>query len=174
MRKRRITSSPGQDRLGLFIANMAICRTIQAAFLEFLAASAETPIVAANTFEGIDRPHHLQLLLCRRAGQPLLVLSVCGTESVPPGQFFDGVAEQRVLAILHNRQSTVVLDRVFQVSLEVLKSKPAAVDGATLKGPFDQGLQLAEAEHGDGALPAIPDEAVMLITIAHAHDKHVA
>ena len=37
-----------------------------------------------------------------------------------------------------------------------------SIDEATVESPLDQNLQFAEAEHGDGALPAGPDEAVPL------------
>ena len=42
-------------------------------------------------------------------------------------------------------------DRPLEILLEMLEAEPMLVDETAIKGPFDENLQFAQAEHRDGA-----------------------
>src|SRR5581483_4099020 len=133
----------------------------EAALLVFLAAAAGARIVAADTAQRVDRGHELREQRQRRhVAHPLALPVALLREAVPAGQLLDGVAEQRVLAIARGWLRRVE-ERQRQVVLEVGILEPAGIYEVPVKRLPDDVLQLHEPEHGDGALPSVPDEAAL-------------
>jgi hypothetical protein len=48
---------------------------------------------------------------------------------------------------------------VLQILFEIAEVEKVRLDETAVKGPLDQNSQLAHPEHGNGALPAVPDVA---------------
>ena len=57
------------------------------------------------------------------------------------------------------RQAARPLDAVLQILFEIAAAEKVQLDETAVKGPLDQNSQLAHPEHGNSALPAVPDVA---------------
>ena len=94
---------------------------------------------------------------------PLLpVLAIVLRKAVPSRQLFDRVTKNFVFIVAGSPRFARSLDTVFQILYEIIEAEQVPVDETSIKSTLDQNLQLAKAEHGNGALPAEPDEAVVL------------
>jgi hypothetical protein len=51
------------------------------------------------------------------------------------------------------------LDAALQILFEIAEVEKVRLDETAVKGPLDHNSQLAHPEHGNGALPAVPDVA---------------
>jgi len=94
---------------------------------------------------------------------PLIpVLAIVLREAVPFGQLFDRVTKNFVFIVAESPRFAGPLDTVFQILFEFIEAEQVPVDETSVESPLDQNLQLAKAEHRNGALPAEPDEAAAL------------
>ena len=82
-------------------------------------------------------------------------------ECGPARQLFDGIPEQFEF-ILPLPRLRFGINGTLQIPLEMLECQPGRTDEAALERLLDLWLELAELQHGNGSLPALPGKAFVL------------
>ena len=109
------------------IGGYGIGGRVQAAFLEFFPAAARTRIVASNLAQGVAVGHPER---SQRGPFGLIPAARFRLETSPIGHLGDRIAEQSEVTIGMKRLGFGMLDRVLQVLLKLLETKPCRIDRA--------------------------------------------